>query len=80
MSPSPSSIVRLLLALLLTAAAALVAAPAHASARPAAAGRCAPIEATGTGQDLGNGQTTATVSVDGQVVGTTRATFTITGS
>ncbi len=41
--------------------------------------RCLPIEATGVGQDLGGGRTTATISVHGVEVGTTAAAFTITG-
>jgi hypothetical protein len=77
---SLSSTVRLLLVALLAAAAGLAAAPAHATSPTAAPVRCAPFEATGTGQDLGNGQTTATVSVGGVTVGTTSAAFTITGS
>jgi hypothetical protein len=85
-----STTVRLvLISLLGTVAGLVVAAPAHAGVPVAARGaahaaaahtRCATVEATGTGQDLGNGQTTATVSVGGVTVGTTSATFTITGS
>ena len=41
--------------------------------------RCAPVAATGVGQDLGSGQTTATVSVAGVPIGSTAATFTIIG-
>ena len=78
--PATVRLVRLLLVALLAAAAGLVAAPAQAAARPAAPVRCVAVEATGAGQDLGGGQTTATVSVGGVVVGTTSAMFTITGS
>lgn len=41
--------------------------------------RCLPIVATGVGQDLGGGRTTATLSVHGVEVGTTAAAFTVTG-
>ena len=69
----------------LLAAACLVATPvAVPAAVPAAAPqsgpvRCVPFGATGIGQDLGGGQTTATIFVDGVRVGTTTAAFTITG-
>ena len=51
--------------------------PGHSS--PPVHSRCLPLAATGVGQDLGGGQTTATISVAGVEVGTTAATFTITG-
>ena len=63
-------------------------AQAHTTTRPAAfapAGQhghghqCTKIKAIGVGQDLGEGMTTATISVHGVAVGTTGATFTITG-
>jgi hypothetical protein len=41
---------------------------------------CAPVSATGVGQDLGGGSTVATVYVDDHAIGTTAATFTITGA
>ena len=50
------------------------AAPARAPARI-----CAPIVASGVGQDLGGGQTTATISSHGVRLGTSKATFTTTG-
>jgi hypothetical protein len=40
---------------------------------------CLPISADGVGQDLGGGRTTATISVAGVVIGTTEASFTVTG-
>lgn len=80
--PVRTTLLAVLLALLTSALCSvggLLAAPAQAA--PAAAhARCVPVAATGTGQDLGNGQTTATVSVGGVSVGTTSASFTITGS
>jgi hypothetical protein len=58
-----------------------LAAPAQALGPPARAPhqRCVAVEATGVGQDLGGGRTTATVTIAGITVGTTAATFTITG-
>jgi hypothetical protein len=50
------------------------AAPAHAT------GLCVPIVAQGDGQDLGNGNTTATITTHGLLLGTTAASFTITGT
>ena len=38
------------------------------------------MDATGVGQDLGGGRTTATISVHGVEVGTTAAAFTVTGT
>ena len=75
---------RLVLPLLVCLVAALaLAAPASAAHRrsPRQPGhvRCLPVDATGVGQDLGGGQTTATISVGGVEVGTTAAAFTITG-
>ena len=40
---------------------------------------CLPVAADGFGQDLGGGRTTATISVAGVAVGTTEASFTISG-
>ena len=62
----------------------LVDAPAAGASPGAAVARgpatvCVPVQAIGTGQDLGDGRTTATISVGRVVVGTTSATFTITG-
>ena len=50
-----------------------------AEARPSRPSVCISVRATGTGQDLGGGQTTATIFVRGREVGTTRAMFAITG-
>ncbi len=52
--------------------------PGHPAPR-AAHVRCVPVVATGVGQDLGGGQTTATIYVAGVEIGTTEAAFTITG-
>ncbi len=59
-----------------------LAVPATASASPAYRHPhrpCAPVAAAGVGQDLGDGQTTATVYVHGLMIGTTTGSFTITG-
>jgi hypothetical protein len=61
----------------LVAAAVLVPAPADAVPRTVDHQRCAPVEATGSGQDLGGGRTEATLSVAGVPVATSAATFTI---
>ena len=60
----------------LAAVAALPAASAQA-APPRAHAICVPIRATGVGQDLGGGQTQATISSHGVVIGHTNASFTI---
>jgi hypothetical protein len=53
---------------------------ALASAAPASAGTiCLPIVASGTGQDLGGGNTTAEITTHGILLGTTTGTFTVTG-
>jgi hypothetical protein len=39
---------------------------------------CLPVSATGVGQDLGGGNTQATISIHGVVVGRTNASFTTT--
>ena len=52
---------------------AAMAAPAHAAV-------CVPIKADGVGQDNGDGTTTATITTHGLLLGTTSASFTITGS
>jgi hypothetical protein len=40
---------------------------------------CVPIYAQGVGQDLGGGNTTATITTHGLLLGTTNASFVITG-
>jgi len=54
------------------------AASTHASARGGAS-ICAPVRATGVGQDMGGGQTVATISIGGIEVGMTQGAFMITG-
>ena len=80
------SVRRLVLPLLVCLAASLATAapvaahpthPGHPS--PPAHARCLPVDATGVGQDLGGGQTSAAITVGGGQVGTTAAAFTITG-
>ena len=76
------SLRRLVLPLVVCLAAALtLAPPASAGTRHHQQGhvRCVPVQATGVGQDLGGGRTTATISVHGFEVGTTTAAFTISG-
>jgi hypothetical protein len=77
------SVRRLVLPLLVCLVASLATAAPAAAHRghpsPPAHARCVPVAATGAGQDLGGGQTTATISVGGVEVGTTAAAFTITG-
>lgn len=75
------STIRVRVAAAVCAAAAAIAVPGVADAAPSRgpATVCAPVIATGVGQDLGNNQTTATISVGGVVVGTSTATFTPTG-
>jgi hypothetical protein len=78
--------VRRLVPPLALVAAALVASPA-ASAQPGHGhgqnhphhSRCVPVRAVGVGQDLGGGQTTATVSVGDTPVGTTTGSFVVNG-
>ena len=76
--------VRILLAALVAAVLGptLALSSAQAAGPPArvAHQRCVAVAATGTGQDLGGGRTTATVTVGGVAVGTTAATFTVTGA
>jgi hypothetical protein len=59
--------------------AVVVALPAGSAqaAAPRMHAICVPIRATGVGQDLGAGQTQATISSHGLVVGRTNASFTI---
>ena len=77
------SLRRLVLPLIVCLAAAFtVAAPASATTHPQVRrghAHCLPLHATGVGQDLGGGQTAATLSVRGVEVGTTAAAFTISG-
>ncbi len=77
------SVRRFVLPLLVCLAASLATAAPAAAHRghpsPPAHARCVPVAASGVGQDLGGGQTTATISVAGVEVGTTAAAFTITG-
>jgi polyisoprenoid-binding protein YceI len=72
----------LLVASALTLGLAIPAASASATAVPHTSADqkiCLPVHAKGVGQDLGNGQTTATISAHGVVLGTTNASFTPTG-
>jgi hypothetical protein len=56
-----------------------VAIASHAPyAAPRGPAPCVAVEATGTGQDLGGGRTTATIFAGGVAIGTTTGTFTIT--
>jgi hypothetical protein len=76
------SVRRLVLLAVSAALAGLVLAPPASAAAPPPASmpaHCLPIRATGVGQDLGGGQTAATLFVGGAAVGTTSATFTVTG-
>lgn len=69
---------RLGAAAVLAGTVALVPAPASAASghhRPV----CAPVAASGTGQDLGGGQTVATLTVAGTTVATSAASFSTTG-
>ena len=52
-------------------------APGHASAKQG--GECKKVEAKGVGQDLGGGNTTATITNDGLLKGSTTAHFDIVG-
>ena len=54
-----------------------VAASTAQGAVPHARAICAPVRATGVGQDLGGGRTQATISSHGIVVGRTNASFTL---
>jgi hypothetical protein len=63
--------------LLTVLAAVVVLAGSAQAAAPRAHAICVPIRATGVGQDLGGGQTQATISSHGLVVGQTHASFTI---
>jgi hypothetical protein len=64
------------LAALVTAASSVVAAPAEADA--ASATFCVPVLAKATGQDLGGGETRATLRFAGIAFATSHATFTTT--
>lgn len=59
---------------ILLAGALLVATPSVALAKD-----CKPVVATGVGQDLGGGSTTATISGDPRLRGTTAGRFDVTG-
>lgn len=52
---------------------------AQAAARRSSHPACFAVQATGVGQDLGGGQTGATISSHGVILGHTHATFTPTG-
>ncbi len=75
------TIVRVMSAAVICAGALVVGASGSADAAPPRAPMriCAPIVASGVGQDLGGGQTMATISSYGVLLGTSTATFTITG-
>jgi hypothetical protein len=69
-----------LLAVPLGVATLLLSGTAPAGAAPGHAGpHCRPVSATGVGQDLGGGHTTGTIYADGRELGTTDASFTVTG-
>ena len=74
-SRSAASIIMLLVAALLVWA--LPAGAARATAPHWQ--RCVSVRATGTGQDLGGGETTATILLREREVGTTHAMFVVTG-
>lgn len=79
-SHPPTSRTRAVLLLALAATLFFWLLPAGtADAKPPRPGRCLSLSATGTGQDLGGGRTTATIFVRGYPVGTTDAAFTISG-
>lgn len=61
----------------LVVATSLAAGPAEAMTSPRHS-HCAEVAASGTGQDLGDGHTQATLSVSGTPVATSEAAFTIT--
>ena len=58
-------------------ATAALAAPAEAGGRGHPKPYCVAVSADGVGQDQGGGNTTATLSVQGDPIGTTRAAFTL---
>src|SRR4029077_15668974 len=63
---------RVLVLCLITGLVAFVA-PGHASAKQG--GECKKVDAKGVGQDLGGGNTTATITNDGHLKGSTTAHF-----
>ena len=69
--------VRVLVLCLVTGLVALVS-PAHASAKQG--GECKKVDAKGVGQDLGGGNTTATITNDGHLKGSTTAHFDMGGA
>ncbi|MEO5745431.1 MAG: hypothetical protein ABIQ53_12710 [Terracoccus sp.] len=75
------SIIGVTSAVVVCAATLVVGVPGSSDAAPPRAFTrvCAPIVASGVGQDLGGGQTTATISSHGVRLGTSTATFTTTG-
>ena len=73
------SVGRAMSAVFVCSAMLVVGAPNTAGASPHHGQICAPIVASGVGQDLGAGQTTATISSHGVRLGTSTATFTTTG-
>jgi hypothetical protein len=73
---APKLVLRILLAALLVVAAAPT---AIATATATEQGDCHSVMAVGAGQDLGGGNTTATISHGGFLNGTTAAHFDITG-
>lgn len=74
-------LVRAVSAAVISAAALIVAVPISSEANPAKPPTriCIPVSASGVGQDLGGGRTTATISSAGVRLGTSSATFTTTG-
>jgi hypothetical protein len=68
--------VRLLVLCLVTGLVGFVA-PGHASATQG--GQCKKVDAKGVGQDLGGGNTAATITNDGHLKGSTTAHFDIVG-
>jgi hypothetical protein len=62
----------------LTIVVTLPAGAAQGATLPAGRPICLPVSATGVGQDLGGGNTQATISIHGVEVGQTNASFTTT--
>ena len=74
-------IVRVMSAVVVCGATLVVGVPGSSDAAPhrAPSRICAPVVASGSGQDLGAGQTTATISSHGVRLGTSTAAFITTG-
>lgn len=70
---------RCLVSVVLTLCVVLPGGVAQGAARRSSHPACFAVRATGVGQDLGGGQTEATISSHGFVLGHTHATFTPTG-